>query len=151
MVRYKFFVHLDGLSDGGFEDISYSVNADEAKKTIEWLNEEYRKYGKNCRLSLISIEEIQCPKFIESSTLEEHIGNSYGYESVDILHEIHTFPKVDVAPIKHAKWECVNESENVWMRTGENGCGNEIILLEGTPNENEWYYCPHCGAKMDVR
>lgn len=49
----------------------------------------------------------------------------------------------------NAKWECVNESENVWMCTGENGCGNEIILLEGKPSENDWHYCPYCGSKMD--
>ncbi len=49
----------------------------------------------------------------------------------------------------HAQWQCVNESENVWMCAGENGCGNEIILLEGTPNENDWNYCPYCGSKMD--
>jgi hypothetical protein len=58
-------------------------------------------------------------------------------------------PTVDAVEVVHAEWACVNESENVWMCTGKNGCGNEILLLEGTPSENGWYYCPSCGAKMD--
>ena len=58
-------------------------------------------------------------------------------------------PTVDAVEVVHAEWACVNESENVWMCTGKNGCGNEVLLLEGTPSENGWYYCPNCGAKMD--
>lgn len=55
---------------------------------------------------------------------------------------------VDAVEVVHAEWACVNESENVWMCTGKNGCGNEILLLEGTPTENGWHYCPSCGADM---
>ena len=58
-------------------------------------------------------------------------------------------PVADVVEVRHGEWVCVNESENVWMCDGKNGCGNEILLLEGTPNDNEWNYCPNCGAKMD--
>jgi DNA-directed RNA polymerase subunit RPC12/RpoP len=35
----------------------------------------------------------------------------------------------------HDTWEC---SE----------CGNAQILLEGTPKDNDYNYCPNCGAKM---
>ena len=28
-------------------------------------------------------------------------------------------------------------------------CGVYFILVEGTPEENEYDYCPSCGAKMD--
>lgn len=28
-------------------------------------------------------------------------------------------------------------------------CGSVQTLLYGTPEENDWRYCPHCGAKMD--
>ena len=148
MIKYKYFVHLEGWADGGFEDTSFSISEAEARRTIAEINEEYEKSGKKCRVRFISFEEIAEPQFVEVKSLQEHIGDCYGYHAVDILNEIATFPKADVEKITHAKWECVNKSENVWMCAGENGCGNEIILLEGTPNENEWYYCPHCGAKM---
>ena len=58
-------------------------------------------------------------------------------------------PTVDAVEVVHGEWACVNESENVWMCTGKDGCGNEILLLEGTPKDNGWNYCPNCGAKMD--
>ena len=35
----------------------------------------------------------------------------------------------------HDTWEC---SE----------CGNAQILLEGTPKDNDYNYCPNCGARM---
>ena len=28
-------------------------------------------------------------------------------------------------------------------------CGDSWTFIEGTPKDNEAYYCPHCGAKMD--
>jgi DNA-directed RNA polymerase subunit RPC12/RpoP len=36
----------------------------------------------------------------------------------------------------HDTWEC---SE----------CGHAQILLEGTPKDNDYNYCPNCGAKME--
>ena len=63
--------------------------------------------------------------------------------------EVNMAIKEETVERVRAQWECVNESENVWMCTGKNGCGNEIILLEGTPSENDWHYCPYCGSKMD--
>ena len=56
---------------------------------------------------------------------------------------------VDAVEVVHNEWACVNESDNVYMCTGKNGCGGEIILLEGTPLENNFIYCPYCGARMD--
>lgn len=71
----------------------------------------------------------------------------YGLEIAKAIIE-NTLP-ADVAEVKHGEWECVNESENVWMCTGADGCGGEILLLEGTPHDYDWNYCPYCGAKMD--
>lgn len=27
-------------------------------------------------------------------------------------------------------------------------CGTEFVLIEGTPEENDYRFCPHCGADM---
>lgn len=81
----------------------------------------------------------------------ENGENEYVYDTNAVLDSIDAQPTVDAVEVVHAEWACVNESENVWMCTGKNGCGNEIILLEGTPNENGWHYCPNCGADMRER
>ena len=57
-------------------------------------------------------------------------------------------PTVDAVEVVHAEWACVNESENVWMCTGNNGCGGEMIILEKTPLENGFTFCPYCGSDM---
>lgn len=28
-------------------------------------------------------------------------------------------------------------------------CGNEFVLIDGTPKDNNYFFCPSCGAKMD--
>ena len=66
-----------------------------------------------------------------------------------VLEGIAEAPTVDAVEVVHAAWVCVNEDANVWMCTGKDGCGNELILLESTPKFNGWDYCPYCGAKMD--
>ena len=57
-------------------------------------------------------------------------------------------PTLDYAPVKHGEW---NEVE------GYDGdchyqcalCGEEWVLNDGTPLENNMHYCPRCGARMD--
>jgi hypothetical protein len=55
---------------------------------------------------------------------------------------------VDAIPANHSEWVCVNEDENVWMCAGIEGCGGEMIILEKTPLENGFDFCPYCGADM---
>ena len=57
-------------------------------------------------------------------------------------------PTVDAKPVVHAEWMCVNEEANVWMCTGDNGCGGEMIILENTPIYNGFVFCLYCGADM---
>jgi len=49
-------------------------------------------------------------------------------------------------------------SKGVWVRSVENGeelfrcssCDMIWFLAIGDPIENEMYYCPRCGSKMDT-
>ncbi len=58
-------------------------------------------------------------------------------------------PAADVAPVRHGMWE---DSIDEWFGTDVytcSKCRESYVLVEGTPKENLWHYCPNCGAKMD--
>lgn len=55
----------------------------------------------------------------------------------------------DVALMVHGRWE---DSIDEWLGTDVytcSKCRESYVLVEGTPKENLWHYCPNCGAKMD--
>lgn len=51
-------------------------------------------------------------------------------------------------PVKHAYWE---EKQDMYVDTYYHctNCKEDFVLVEGTPKDNLYYYCPNCGAKMD--
>ena len=59
-------------------------------------------------------------------------------------------PGENVNPVVHAHWIPdeieTGEDSNTYKCSA---CGQIQILIDGTPKENGWNYCPHCGAKMD--
>lgn len=55
-------------------------------------------------------------------------------------------PTIEAEPVRHGKWECVNDDENVYMTSC---CGGELLLESGTPLKHEMIFCPYCGARMD--
>lgn len=67
----------------------------------------------------------------------------------DVVSCILSAPAEDVAPVVYGKWEEVEDfpGEYHWKCSA---CGAEWCFIEGTPEENGSYYCPHCGAKMDL-
>lgn len=58
-------------------------------------------------------------------------------------------PAADVAPVVHGRWE---DSIDEWFGTDVytcSKCRESYVLVEGTPKQNLWHYCPQCGAMMD--
>lgn len=55
-------------------------------------------------------------------------------------------PMLEAEPVRHSRWVCVNEKENIWWC---DGCGGEIQFNEHTPESAGLVFCPYCGAKMD--
>ena len=48
---------------------------------------------------------------------------------------------------KRGKWETVEDWDgDEHYRCSE--CGAEFVLIDGTPEDNDNYFCPHCGARM---
>lgn len=80
----------------------------------------------------------------------------YGYQNRSELATLYkeqrdrlsTALKEDVAPVVHAHWkEFEDYSGAVYPECSR--CGLVWWLDEGTAEDNEMYYCPKCGAKMD--
>lgn len=44
------------------------------------------------------------------------------------------------------EWRLCDEEANVY----DTSCRNPHILIEGTPRENNYKYCPYCGKKIKV-
>ena len=47
---------------------------------------------------------------------------------------------------KTGKWILDDEDANSWECSE---CGGLLIINDGTPNENDWYFCPYCGSKLE--
>ena len=46
---------------------------------------------------------------------------------------------------KVGTWKQIDDDTNIWSCSE---CDEPFILMDGTPIENKYYYCPQCGAKM---
>ena len=81
------------------------------------------------------------------SDLDGHSDWGFGRENVrDVIRGV---PAADVAPVVHGRWE---DSIDEWFGTDVytcSKCRESYVLVEGTPKENLWHYCPNCGAKMN--
>ena len=47
-----------------------------------------------------------------------------------------------------AEWEEIEDDWNMETIYKCSACKEEFVTIDGTPAENLWNYCPHCGAKM---
>ena len=73
--------------------------------------------------------------------------NSYYKGYVNAIEDLADIPTADVSPVRHGRWieEC---EESLYSCSA---CGAEWVTIEGTPKENDMDFCPHCGAKMDLK
>lgn len=88
---------------------------------------------------------------IKYATTDNEIGIfpiKIGYD--DIVKVLNAQPTVDAEPVRHGKWKQWDEDD--YGDTYEcTSCGEAFVMLEGSPIENGYHYCPYCGAKMDER
>ena len=86
------------------------------------------------------------PEYIE---LEAVIEKKYG--GVVYIDDIKNIPTADVAPVRHGKW--ITTSGEVFPGSSQflcyshkhEECGFQYIDM----GENEYDFCPRCGARMD--
>lgn len=97
-------------------------------------------------------ELIEWIKRIPLKDLSDGLGLCRVIMEEDFKRAIRTIPAgtlIDVAPVVHGRWE---DSIDEWFGTDVYTCSNcreSYVLVEGTPKQNLWHYCPNCGAKMD--
>lgn len=61
-----------------------------------------------------------------------------------IAREIEAMPTVDAEPVRHGKWQPMNERNEIYGDVYMcDNCGHGFIICEN------FNYCPKCGAKMD--
>lgn len=95
-------------------------------------------------------------RLIDADKLLKHINyicDGGGYSGA-VIHAIKVWMESIVAEepiviyLEHGEWldyEGFN-GEDVYVCSK---CSAEFVLIEGTPKDNEYNYCPKCGAKMD--
>ena len=91
-------------------------------------------------------------KYIKASDCEK-----YFYEHLDDVHiagamnAIDEMPAADVAPVRHGHWIAeVNWTLGDYYYTCSI-CREDFYMIVGTPIDNNYKYCPHCGARMDEK
>jgi DNA-directed RNA polymerase subunit RPC12/RpoP len=49
---------------------------------------------------------------------------------------------------ERGEWEEIEDDWNMETIYKCSVCEEEFVTIDGTPADNLWNYCPHCGAKM---
>ena len=86
------------------------------------------------------------PRYIDADDLIHHDIKDIHGDVLDVIYasDIDNAPTADVAPVRHGYW--VNEKRDVLIHWHCSAC-KECFYLD-KPNAE---YCPHCGAKMDLK
>lgn len=68
---------------------------------------------------------------------------------VDYVPAINAIPAADVRPVVRGKWIDRDDDYYGWNMWACSACGEEFVLTDGTPDMNEYHFCPNCGARME--
>ena len=91
-------------------------------------------------------------EYIEREKLIEHLKKDPLFDLVErygITGVIESIPAADVRPVVRGKWIDRDDKYYGWNMWACSACGEEFVLTEGTPDMNEYHFCPNCGAMME--
>ena len=94
---------------------------------------------------IIEIEDV--PSMLEDGrAFYKCVNAPWWYISEDVIKN-RLKPYEDVKPVVHGKWvELYNYYyDNAY---GCSVCGAQFIMIECTPQDNLWKFCPNCGSDM---
>ena len=91
------------------------------------------------------------PSYIEAGELLMELNDTDIFDTYNdysmVFDTIDNFPTTDVAPVRHAKWELIDECINEGVYCSN--CRKKIYRSEYANQKVKSNYCPNCGAKMD--
>ena len=68
---------------------------------------------------------------------------------VQAIEDLADIPAAKVSPVRHGYWiEQENWAPDDYYYTCSI-CNEDFYMIVGTPSDNNYKFCPHCGAKMD--
>lgn len=89
------------------------------------------------------VGELECDRCESCSLFEVCAGSKYCEKCHEKIIEI---VKQSGVSDDVCEWRLCDEEANVY----DTSCRNPHILIEGTPKENNYEYCPYCGKKIKV-
>lgn len=86
-------------------------------------------------------------RLVDYETKNGTVTEKYQHiKAIDVLNEAIEIVKHSCISDDVCKWRLCDEGANVY----DTSCKNPHILIEGTPEENNYSYCPYCGKKIEV-
>ena len=70
------------------------------------------------------------------------------FKCAEVRNAFNAIPAADVRPVVRGKWIDRDDDYYGWNMWACSVCGEEFVLTEGTPDMNDYHYCPNCGADM---
>ena len=66
----------------------------------------------------------------------------------EAIARIDLIPSADVQPVVHGEWIEMRDPWGDDPYYNCSCCGDAFVLMEGTPKDNNYNFCPNCGADM---
>lgn len=88
-------------------------------------------------------------RYINANEIRYHQKENidgYVYSEYVSKDEIDAIPVADVEPVRRGKWICIGDIDEYIFECSE--CHEIYCLNGGTPKEQQYNYCPNCGAKL---
>lgn len=81
---------------------------------------------------------------LEDAGMTNYLATGDFYGIINALTVIKNIPAVE----KNGKWIVqINGWGDVYFECS--CCKEAVTLIDGSPKDNHYYYCPHCGARME--
>ena len=120
---------------------------------------------------------MKMPSYIEAGALLKELNDPDIFDTYNdysmVFDTIDNFPTADVAPVRHGRWiyevhkentnfrwnvtaecsECCDNRKEIWGGFFPNvpDCIARDVALQSVKQIKLDNYCPHCGAKMDLK